>query len=216
MSEDRHSQAEVVELIEDPHERAIREAENGIRQYNAALEMIKSNIPNTDNAFKLKSAAILELHREALDGVHLLAGTYRNTPVLIGDSDHVPPSSSEVPDLVYEMCNYVNSNWEDMVATHLAAYVLWRMNWIHPFADGNGRTARMVSYVVLNIKLDSVLPGAPTIPEQIASNKQPYYDALEKADASWKGNSLGIMDMEVMLDGMLAKQLLSASQEASL
>jgi fido (protein-threonine AMPylation protein) len=34
----------------------------------------------------------------------------------------------------------------------------------HPFADGNGRTARAVAYVVLGIKLDSLLSGAPTIP----------------------------------------------------
>ena len=65
-----------------------------------------------------------------------------------------------MPDLVAEMCGYVNENWH-MSAIHLAAYLLWRMNWIHPFADGNGRTARVVSYVVLSVKLDSLLPGAP-------------------------------------------------------
>jgi hypothetical protein len=35
----------------------------------------------------------------------------------------------------------------DATAIHLAAYLMWRLNWIHPFADGNGRTARMTSYV---------------------------------------------------------------------
>ncbi|WP_271571569.1 Fic family protein [Bradyrhizobium sp. CCBAU 11386] len=82
---------------------------------------------------------------------------------------------------IEHLCDYINDNWS-MSAVHLAAYVLWRLNWIHPFADGNGRTARAVSYVVMSIKLDSLLPGAPTIPEQIAGNKKPYYDALEAAD----------------------------------
>ena len=58
---------------------------------------------------------------------------------MIGKSSHMPPRHVEVPDHVTDMCSYVNDHWEDQNATHLAAYVLWRMNWIHPFADGNGR-----------------------------------------------------------------------------
>jgi Fic family protein len=88
------------------------------------------------------------------------------------------------------------------------------MNWIHPFADGNGRTARAISYVVLNIKLNSILPGAPTIPEQIAADKGPYYDELEKADEAWKRGDLRIASMEAMLERMLANQLLNATKEA--
>jgi len=38
--------------------------------------------------------------------------------------------------------------------------------------------ARAVSYLVMSIKLDSLLPGTPTIPEQIANDKGPYYDPL--------------------------------------
>lgn len=128
----------------------------------------------------------------------------------------MPPRHTEVPDLVAEMCDYVNENWEDQNALQLAAYLLWRMNWIHPFADGNGRTSRMVSYMVLSIKLGAMLPGTPTIPDQIASDKSPYYEALEKADASWKAGVIGLSDIEAMLERMLAQQLLSAVQEASL
>jgi Fic family protein len=95
-----------------------------------------------------------------------------------------------------------------------AAYVLWRLNWIHPFADGNGRTARAVSYVVMSAKLDSLLPGAPTIPEQIAGNKKPYYDALETADLRLTGGEIDVSALEDMLDRMLATQLLSAAKEA--
>ena len=97
---------------------------------------------------------------------------------------------------------------------HLAAYVLWRLNWIHPFADGNGRTARAVSYVVMSIKLDSLLPGAPTIPEQIAGNKKPYYDALEAADQRLTDGAMDVSALEDMLNGMLAKQLVSAAKQA--
>ncbi len=116
--------------------------------------------------------------------------------------------------MVADMCNYVNAMWDERNAVHLSAYVLWRMNWIHPFADGNGRTARVVSYVVLSVKLNSLLPGAPTIPDQIAADKRPYYDELEKADASWKHERLGLSGMENMLEAMLAQQLLNATKEA--
>jgi Fic family protein len=215
MSEDRQSRTDPVELISDPSEKARREAENGVRQFKAAIRIITDHISNPDHRFRLNQALILQLHEKALDGIHPLAGTYRNSPVRIGKSSHLPPSHSEVPDYVVDMCNYTNEHWDDRNAIHLAAYVLWRMNWIHPFADGNGRTARVVSYVVLSIKLRSLLPGTPTIPDQIAANKEPYYSALENADAAWKYESLHLAGMEEMLEGMLAKQLLQATQEAA-
>jgi Fic family protein len=215
VSEDRHSKADPVELIQDPDEKARREAENGVRQFRAALEVIRASIKKPDQKFRLRQGLILELHQAALDGIHPLAGTYRNSAVSIGKSNHMPPRSVEVPDLVTEMCAFVNDNWDDRGAVYLAAYILWRMNWIHPFADGNGRTARIIAYIVLSIKLDSLLPGTPTIPDQIAADKSPYYAALESADASWKKDRLEIAEMEAMLEQMLAQQLLSATVEAA-
>ena len=213
MSEDRHSRADLVELITDPDEKAQREAENGVRQFKDAIEVIRAHIKG-GGKFKLTQGVILRLHQTALDGIHPLAGTYRNSPVYIEKSNHFPPHQTDVPDLVAEMCDYVNDNWH-MPGLYLAAYILWRMNWIHPFADGNGRTARVVSYVVLSIKLDSLLPGPPTIPDLIAADKTPYYKALERADDSWKRKLIAVSDMENMLEGMLAQQLLNATQEAA-
>jgi Fic/DOC family len=87
--------------------------------------------------------------------------------------------------------------------------LLWKLNWIHPFADGNGRTARAVSYAVMSIKLDGMLPGTPTIPEQISANKGPYYDALEKADGAFERGRIDVAELEAMLSSMLSRQLLS-------
>jgi Fic family protein len=131
--------------------------------------------------------------------------------VKIYGSLHQPPEPAFVADEVQDLCGYVNENWSKS-AVHLAAYVLWKMNWIHPFADGNGRTARAVSYMVLSIKLDSLLPGTPTIPEQIAANKDPYYKALEEADKAWVGNKIDVSALETLLGDMLAKQLLNAAK----
>jgi Fic family protein len=215
VSGDRHSIAETAAVLTDADEIARREAENGIRQFNLALEIIRAHVKDAERPFRLRSSIILRLHKAALDGLHPLAGTWRNTPVKIGGSGHQPPEEAFVSEEVELMCDYVNDHWNDMSAVHLCAYVLWKLNWIHPFSDGNGRTARAVAYVVLSIKLDSLLPGAPTIPEQIAGDKTPYYKALESADLRLKSGSVDVSDLENMLEGMLAKQLLSAAKEAS-
>jgi Fic family protein len=213
---DRHSVAEQLELITDPKEKARREAENGVRQYNLAVEIIRGHVKDDERPFRLRSSTILRLHREVLDGIHALAGTYRNTPVKIGGSGHQPVDAFVVPEETEHLCEYVNDNWSAKSAIHLAAYVLWRLNWIHPFSDGNGRTARTVSYVVLSIKLDGLLPGVPTIPDQIASDKKPYYEALEVADEVWKtSNIVDVSKLEKMLEAMLAKQLVSAAAQAA-
>jgi Fic family protein len=146
----------------------------------------------------------------------LLAGAFRNTTVHIGGSTHSPVDAFLVPEEVHSLCEYVNQNWSRRSAIHLSAYVLWKLNWIHPFADGNGRTARAASYIVLSIKLDSLLPGAPTIPDQIAADKTPYYTALEAADMAWRDHKIvDLRNVEAMLDAMLAKQLVNAAKEAS-
>lgn len=113
------------------------------------------------------------------------------------------------------MCDYVNDHWETATPIHLAAYIMWRLNWIHPFSDGNGRTSRMMSYIVLCVKLDSVLPGHPTIPEQIVSNRDPYFAALDSADAAYQTGRIDVSQMEALLSGMLAEQLRSAYEAAS-
>jgi Fic family protein len=215
VSSDRHSRAEDALLLTDEDEIAQKEAENGLLQFALAVEMIRKYVKDQERPFKLRAGFIVQLHKAALDGIHRLAGTFRNTPVTIGESRHNPPESAFVADEVQGLCEYVNANWATKTAIHLAAYVLWKMNWIHPFADGNGRTARAISYVVLSIKLDGLLPGTPTIPDQIASDKSPYYDALEKADAAWIEERVDVSALEDMLSGMLAKQLLNAAKEAA-
>jgi Fic family protein len=113
------------------------------------------------------------------------------------------------------MCDYVNDNWHEMTAFHLAAYVMWKLNWIHPFPDGNGRTSRVSSYIVLCTSLNSLLPGSPTILEQIQDDRTSYFRALERADAAFAAGQVDVSTMEEVLRNMLAKQLLSVIEQAS-
>jgi Fic family protein len=108
---DRHSEAEDAALLSDPDEIARREAENGLRQFTLALDIIRSYVKDAERPFKLRAGPILQLHQAALDGLHRLAGTFRNTPVKIHGSGHQPPEPAFVADEVQALCEYINESW---------------------------------------------------------------------------------------------------------
>ena len=211
--EERHSKALEIELISDPEQKARQEAENGLRQYDEVIERINYSL-QPERPFKLRPSAILSLHRRALEGISSFAGVFRPGGIEIKGSKHSPPGAHLVPELVEQLCDYLNDNWTKFSPLHLAAYTLWRMNWIHPFVDGNGRTSRAVSYLVLCVRLGYVLPGTTTIPEQISRNKNPYYQALEAADKANASGKLDLAEMEKLLESLLAAQLVSVINAA--
>jgi Fic family protein len=211
---DRSTVAEQADVELDPAARARREAENGLKQAALTADIIRNHIKDPERPFRLTQGILLQLHHAALKGLHPLAGTFRNVPNEIRGSRHQTAEVWQVANEVADMCEYVTAHWEVQTALHLSAYVMWRLNWIHPLVDGNGRTARAVSYVVLNIKLDSLLPGSPAIPEIIDENKDPYYAGLEAADAAWKAGRIDVSDLERVIGSALSKQLLSAAEQA--
>lgn len=211
----RHSKAEAPSVVLSERERAEREASNALVQAARVIEMIEYWSTENERPFRLRPSTILELNRLAIDGLDAFAGNWRPGDIKISGSKHQPPPAHLVPELVEEMCDYVNDNWIASQATHLAAYTMWRMNWIHAFTDGNGRTARAVSYLVLSARLKMKLPGEPTIPELITTNRDPYYAALEKADDFQARGQIELADMEALLEGLLAKQLLTVVSAAS-
>ena len=134
MPEDtRHSRARDAELITDPDKRAAQEALNGLRQFDAVVEMIEY-FSHPDRPFRFRLSHLLHLHRVALDGISSYAGNFRPADIEIGGSKHQPVGAHQVPEKVEEMCDYVNESWNraGVTAIHLGAYVLWRLNWIHP------------------------------------------------------------------------------------
>jgi Fic family protein len=211
-AEDRHSEALEVDLISDPAIKAQQEARNGLRQFDAAIEQIETWL-QPERPFKLRASAILSLNRIALDGLSAYAGNYRPTDIEIKGSNHKPPPAYLVPELLEGLCDYVNENWSRS-PIHLASYVMWRLNWIHPFVDGNGRTTRATSFVVLCVRLGYRVPGSNTIPEQISNNKKPYYQALEAADAAWREDRLDVSSVETLLGTLLANQLASVIHDS--
>jgi len=197
------------QLYNDQDEKAALEARNGLLQFDEVLRL--AGTPN----FLLKPSVVQRLQRFAIQDIYTCAGNYRTAPVFIEGTSHQPPSAADIAEQVEAMCEYVQTYCERS-ALHLAAYAMWRVNWIHPFAGGNGRTSRAVSYLVLCVRLGYTLIGTNTIPEQIVANRQPYYSALDAADAAWaEGERVDVSEMETLLGDMLARQLSSVLVDAA-
>ncbi|KAM7540922.1 hypothetical protein Aperf_G00000030075 [Anoplocephala perfoliata] len=119
---------------------------------------------------------ILELHRRVLSFIDLTeAGHLRQTQVFVGD--HAPPPASMLPELMEELVEWMNS--EEALTLHpieLAALTHWKLVYIHPFYDGNGRTARLLMNLIL---MRAGLP--PAIIRQ--EDRCTYYESLKDANA---------------------------------
>ena len=202
------------DFVEPTQEEAAHiEERNGLLQYDRLASMIEMAL-KSERKFRLRPSQLQELNRIAVQGLLQAPGVWRQVPVEIKGSIHEPPHHEEVPELVDEMCDYVSDHWEDENALHLASYVMWRLNWIHPFEDGNGRTSRAVSYLVLSVRTGYVLPGSTTIPERISEDKGAYYEALDAADLAWRSGEIDISVMENLVGDYLAAQLLNVFKDA--
>ena|SRR5579872_6720171 len=81
---------------------------------------------------------ILECGRLAVKDILPCAGQWRDRYVDFNTA-YAPPLWPTIPGHVADFCEYANSMSGD--PAYAAAYVLWRIRWIHPFYDGNSRVA---------------------------------------------------------------------------
>lgn len=209
----RHSHADDAELIVDPELRAAREVLNGLKQFQVVVDMIQCHL-DPERPFRFRSSHLQTLQRVALIGLNGYAGNWRPGKVDIHGSQHAPPDAFRIPELIEDLCDYVNDHWTKKSPLHLASYVMWKLNWIHPFTDGNGRTSRAASYLILCLRLGYLLPGKLTIPEQIAADKSPYYAALEAADLAWGEGRIDLSTMKELMGSMLAAQLVAVHEDS--
>ena len=110
-----------------------------------------------------------------------------------------------MPGLVEDLCDAVNES--DRQPIELAALVLWKLNWIHPFVDGNGRTSRAVSYLALCVRFGQKLAGRPMIPELLTQDRRSYYAALADAADAWDLGVTDVSQLTSLLRECLKKQL---------
>ncbi|WP_281168476.1 Fic family protein [Desulfovirgula thermocuniculi] len=130
-------------------------------------EAVRGGVPLTEGLVR-------EVHRLVLKSTFPgEAGRYRRGGVRIAGSRHVPPAAGDVPSLVREMAEeYAGRAGEHPVLR--AAWLHWRLAWIHPFADGNGRTARLL--MNFSLMRDGYPPAVIRKEDRLR-----YLDALEAA-----------------------------------
>lgn len=176
---------------------------NLLRQYDLLTNCIEIGLQQGPIAFD--KYMLWALNHVAVANISQFGGRFRNEPVYIGD--HLPPPFKDVPELVDRLISTVHENWFEWKATELAAYALWRLLWIHPFIEGNGRTARAACYYLLCVHSGMLLPGRKIVPERIRDNRDRYCEALRRADLAWNEGSLDISELESYLAELLQAQL---------
>lgn len=117
---------------------------------------------------------LLQLHSIILRGINSrYAGTYRDVPVRITGSEHIPPQPFLLVKMMEDYFMYYDLHKSRLHPVILAAEMHERLVTIHPFIDGNGRTARLVMNLIL------VAHGFPiAILKGDDVSRQRYYDAL--------------------------------------
>lgn len=149
-----------------------------------------------DFIFKLHRAVVHGLTREGdpVDG-------YRTQGVSIYGSAHEPPGPESVPGYMRYLLQFINQKDNPKYDLLRIAVAHHRFVWIHPFTNGNGRTARLLTYAMLLKAFD--IPGTHIInPTAIfCSDRKKYYEMLSIADSCENAGVCAWCDY--MLQGLL-------------
>ncbi len=102
------------------------------------------------------------------------AGVWRRINVVIAGADHVPPDFLHVPEQMEQLADWYAQNVETLHPVELAARLHVELVRIHPFVDGNGRTARLL------INQELIRTGFPAVVLPV-SRRLEYYQMLDAA-----------------------------------
>lgn len=147
--------------------------QNEVIDMHAALKFVNTTLVSRIGS--VTSRDILDIHRRVLgyaDPVE--AGRFRATQVFVGH--HIPPHPQDVEKQMEEFVQWMNS--EDAMSLHpveFAALAHYKLVYIHPFVDGNGRTSRLLMNLIL---MQAGYPPITIRKEQRAE----YYHVLEVAN----------------------------------
>jgi Fic family protein len=169
----RHLQLEakahitVQQWIEDGHLHNKATSSNGICEIHRRFsELLPDDLLWTDDS-------------DTRERIRLIPGELRKNHVKVGQ--HVPISPGALPRFL-EKFEYQYSGLGKSETIIAAAAAHHRILWIHPFLDGNGRVARLMSYAMLQDALDT--GGVWSIARGLARNEQSYKSHLAACDLS--------------------------------
>jgi Fic family protein len=117
------------------------EAINHAKAFDFVIEAKNNKLP-------INEKLILEIHRIILRGIDdKNAGFYRNVRVYIAGSNTILPNPLKVPDYMKDFDKWLQKTKETKIFKAIEAH--YKLVSIHPFIDGNGRTARILMNLIL-------------------------------------------------------------------
>lgn len=142
------------------------------RNHEKAILFLRNVIAKRE---KFSKELILNLHREVMREIDPDAGFFRRTHVRILGG-RLPPNYLKIDKLIDDLVDWYYAHEKKLPAWLIAATVHFQIAHIHPFADGNGRTARLLMNLVL---LQKSYPPAVIL----HVDRKKYYRVLREADA---------------------------------
>jgi len=124
----------------------------------------------------IKEGDILKIHQVISKNIEKeYAGKYRQGQVRILGAKKIPPNYLKAPKLIKELYGWINKNPEKLSIIELSSMAHYKFVAIHPFYDGNGRTARLLMNLIL---MQKDYPAVVVL----RNDRKRYYNALRRAD----------------------------------
>lgn len=162
------SEEDVGKIIgETEKKKSAQRAEQEIINLKKVYEKIRQQQYDSTKPAKLKESLIRILHKDITKDIDYpinVPGSYRNQKVRVGNKDHggvyTPPKClPDIQKLMKEFCRWINN--EEIMgldAIVRAALAHYHLGLIHPFGDGNGRTARVIEATLLRLSGIRLVP----------------------------------------------------------
>jgi Fic family protein len=183
---------------------------NGDRQFSFLQSIVNAAIQSGQPFMSQTILRALNFH--AIACLHTSAGEYRPCPVHVAYPDpadnYEAPHHYRVGALMDNFINVVNTNLQSSDPVNLAAFVLWRLCSIHPFINGNGRTARAAAYFIICLKANGWLPGTENMVTLLKQHAN-YTSALKHADVSLAAGALDLAPLNAVVLDCLNQQIRS-------
>ena len=166
----------------DPHKHFLK-PEQEVRNYFLALNVLEEKLKKKE---RFSKEMILEVQAMVEKGASkekiglrgpmppgMLFAVYDSET---GAAEYIPPEYIDIPDLLEELVEYVNTTDDHPLI--IAAIVHYQLVTIHPFEDGNGRTARLMSGYILDY-YGYGFNGIGSLEEYFAYDPDEYYASLQ-------------------------------------
>lgn len=188
-------------ILGNPNE--IREVKNAYEAYELMLTL---------NPYSVKD--LLKAHKLMMAGLIKENGSFRQGSVGVFDGDmviHVAPPAGLVPQEIQSLIDwYRKSELHPLIKSAIFHY---EFEFIHPFADGNGRMGRMWHSLLLG-RWNEIFYWLP-VEELIRNRQQKYYDALGKSDHEGDSAAFVELMLEIFLDTLKETSVVGKKEDSN-